>query len=53
MRPDARAAVGEVVVSGSAVAPAPAAAPDAKARFGYYAIQDGDRVTPMSPLRKL
>jgi 2-oxoglutarate dehydrogenase E2 component (dihydrolipoamide succinyltransferase) len=25
----------------------------ARARFGHYAIQEGDRVTPMSPLRKL
>ena len=24
-----------------------------RARFGHYAIQEGDRVTPMSPLRKL
>jgi 2-oxoglutarate dehydrogenase E2 component (dihydrolipoamide succinyltransferase) len=30
-------------------------APDAelRARFGSYAIQEGDRVTPMSPLRRL
>jgi len=26
---------------------------EARARFGSYAIQEGDRVTPMSPLRKL
>jgi 2-oxoglutarate dehydrogenase E2 component (dihydrolipoamide succinyltransferase) len=26
---------------------------DIKARFGSYAIQEGDRVVPMSPLRKL
>ncbi len=26
---------------------------EARARFGSYAIQDGDRVIPMSPLRKL
>ena len=26
---------------------------DARARFGHYAIQEGDRVIPMSPLRKL
>jgi 2-oxoglutarate dehydrogenase E2 component (dihydrolipoamide succinyltransferase) len=26
---------------------------DTKARFGSYAIQEGDRVIPMSPLRKL
>jgi len=26
---------------------------EARARFGHYAIQEGDRVTPMSPLRKL
>jgi 2-oxoglutarate dehydrogenase E2 component (dihydrolipoamide succinyltransferase) len=25
----------------------------ARARFGHYAIQEGDRVVPMSPLRKL
>ncbi|MAE95311.1 MAG: dihydrolipoyllysine acetyltransferase [Deltaproteobacteria bacterium] len=34
----------------------PDSAPDlsgAKARFGYYAIQEGDRVVPMSPLRKI
>ncbi len=39
----------------SAKAPAQRAASDAetKARFGSYAIQDGDRVIPMSPLRKL
>ncbi|HEY8120718.1 MAG TPA: dihydrolipoamide acetyltransferase family protein [Myxococcota bacterium] len=55
--PPARAAA-------AAPAPAPKAAakkgasratPDAevKARFSSYAIQDGDRVIPMSPLRKL
>ncbi len=35
---------------------APAAAPassSARSRFGYYAIQEGDKVTPMSPLRKI
>ncbi len=39
---------------------APAAAPPpaphlegAKQRFGYYAIQEGDKVVPMSPLRKI
>jgi 2-oxoglutarate dehydrogenase E2 component (dihydrolipoamide succinyltransferase) len=30
-----------------------AADAEMKARFGSYAIQDGDRVIPMSPLRKL
>ena len=52
----------------AAPAPAPARAParaaksavagpardaDTKARFGSYAIQEGDRVIPMSPLRRL
>jgi len=42
----------------SGPAPAPVAAPAAPAGrrrvdFGHYAIQDGDRVIPMSPLRKL
>ncbi len=38
----------------AAPAPRPAADPSsAKARFGYYAIQEGDRVVPMSPLRKI
>jgi 2-oxoglutarate dehydrogenase E2 component (dihydrolipoamide succinyltransferase) len=39
-----------------AAAPAPAAAPERpafRADFGHYAIQEGDKVIPMSPLRKL
>jgi 2-oxoglutarate dehydrogenase E2 component (dihydrolipoamide succinyltransferase) len=46
--------------AGAAAKPAraPARARDdgdaaARARFGHYAIQEGDRVVPMSPLRKL
>ncbi len=35
------------------VAPRAAQDAEAKARFGNYAIQEGDRVIPMSPLRKL
>ena len=41
---------------GGAAAPAPAAAPERpafRADFGHYAIQEGDKVIPMSPLRKL
>ena len=51
------------IATGRAKGPAPAHAPAraarddadaaARARFGHYAIQEGDRVTPMSPLRKL
>ncbi|MBW2240762.1 MAG: 2-oxo acid dehydrogenase subunit E2 [Deltaproteobacteria bacterium] len=36
----------------AAPAPAPHLA-GAKERFGYYAIQEGDNVIPMSPLRKI
>lgn len=36
----------------AAPAPAPHLA-GAKERFGYYAIQEGDNVVPMSPLRKI
>jgi 2-oxoglutarate dehydrogenase complex dihydrolipoamide succinyltransferase (E2) component len=39
-----------------APAPAPGAAPERRAfraDFGHYAIQEGDKVVPMSPLRKL
>jgi 2-oxoglutarate dehydrogenase E2 component (dihydrolipoamide succinyltransferase) len=44
--------------AGAKPARAPARARDdadaaARARFGHYAIQEGDQVTPMSPLRKL
>ncbi|MBM4383432.1 MAG: 2-oxo acid dehydrogenase subunit E2 [Deltaproteobacteria bacterium] len=54
----------ELVAAAAAPAKAPAPAKksaaaraqqdaDTKARFGSYAIQEGDRVVPMSPLRKL
>lgn len=33
--------------------PRPAASERARAQFGHYALQEGDRVIPMSPLRKL
>lgn len=37
----------------SAGASRPAARSAASDRFGHYAVQEGDRVVPMSPLRKL
>ncbi len=68
MKADVEAARSAPAQSARAAAPAaaPKAAPakkapssrvqqeaDTKARFGAYAIQEGDRVIPMSPLRKL
>jgi 2-oxoglutarate dehydrogenase E2 component (dihydrolipoamide succinyltransferase) len=37
----------------AAAAPSPVQRPAFRADFGHYAIQEGDRVVPMSPLRKL
>jgi 2-oxoglutarate dehydrogenase E2 component (dihydrolipoamide succinyltransferase) len=44
------------VAPAPAAAPAPARGPERpafRADFGHYAIQEGDKVIPMSPLRKL
>jgi 2-oxoglutarate dehydrogenase E2 component (dihydrolipoamide succinyltransferase) len=68
MKADVEAARGVPAQPARAAAPAAVARPapakkvaasraqqeaDTKARFGSYAIQEGDRVIPMSPLRKL
>src|SRR5262245_23482136 len=58
VEPPPRAAASAPTRSAAAAKPvrAPARAraeSDARARFGHYAIQEGDRVIPMSPLRKL
>jgi 2-oxoglutarate dehydrogenase E2 component (dihydrolipoamide succinyltransferase) len=55
-RPAARAAEAPAAVPAPAAAAAPRPAPERRpftADFGHYAIQEGDKVVPMTPLRKL